>query len=156
MRGLTAIFNERKWKTRKASPKNRGYDKNPEHLSINRISPTLVSNLVTVIWQDEPMNAKMDWLIKWSIMSIFNGTDPPQSNLSAIVRQLLSLTRLRMIWKTYGRINNGVCLSLAHDYVTKWNFFPRHWPFVRGILRASVLQLIQVYYWHTQVFFILI
>ena len=29
-------------------------------------------------------------------------------------------------------------VSATHDDVSKWNYFPRHWPFVRGIHRAPV------------------
>ena len=28
--------------------------------------------------------------------------------------------------------------GLAHDDVIKWNYFPRYWPYVRGIHRSPV------------------
>ena len=42
-------------------------------------------------------------------------------------------------WNTapYGCVNIAPYIHL-HDNVIKWNHFPRHWPFVRGIHRSPV------------------
>ena len=47
--------------------------------------------------KNESRNAKRGWLIKWSIMRIFNEAEPPQSNSSEIFGQSMSLLSLKMI-----------------------------------------------------------
>ena len=44
---------------------------------INLFNPTFAPNLVTSSLKNEPRKAKIDHLIKWSIMRIFNETEPP-------------------------------------------------------------------------------
>ena len=33
---------------------------------------------------------------------------------------------------------SGICRGLHHDDVIKWKYFPRYWPFVRGMHRSPV------------------
>ena len=76
VRVLTVIFHVRSWKMR--------LWKNPELILITMFRPTYMPNLVTSL-KNEFRNAKRGWLIKWSIMRIFNEAEPPWSNLSEIL-----------------------------------------------------------------------
>ena len=44
-------------------------------------------------------------------------------------------------WVLSGKILSGHSLSLTQDDVIKWKYFPRYWPFVRGINRSPVNSL---------------
>ena len=59
----------------------------------------------------------------------------------AAVKPLFSSDKLNTIWKLKQRISvdsTACCCSHLRDDVTKWKYFPRHWPFVRGIHRSPV------------------
>ena len=43
----------------------------------NMFSLTFVPHMMTSTWTNKPRNAKMDWLIEWPIICIFNGSEPP-------------------------------------------------------------------------------
>ena len=40
--------------------------------------------------------------------------------------------------ETYYDANNVLHMTYKHDDVIKWKYFPRYWPFVRGIHRSPV------------------
>ena len=49
-----------------------------------------------------------------------------------------AVTRISSKWR-YFRSNEGFKYSTqSHDDVIKWEYFPRYWPFVRGIHRSPV------------------
>ena len=55
----------------------------------------------------------------------------------------ISLEILTTFWRTWHKkwthySKSSVSLSVAYDDVIKWKYFPRYWPFVRGIHRWPV------------------
>ena len=78
------IFHVQSWKMQKKIA-NFFFWQPPEFILINIFSPTFVPNLVTLAWKifgdfslkNESRNAKRSWLIKWSIMHIFDMAEPP-------------------------------------------------------------------------------
>ena len=46
------------------------------------------------------------------------------------ISQMKTLDHIFMNWSTPG--------AAFYDYVIKWNYFPRYWPFVQGIHRSPV------------------
>ena len=53
----------------------------------NHVKPYLCTKFGDSSLNNEFRNGKRGWLIKWSIMRIFNEAEPPWSNLSEILGQ---------------------------------------------------------------------
>ena len=86
VRVLKVIFHVRSWKMRKKSPKLFLVTmKKPGTYINNHVKPYLCTKFGDSSLKNEFRNAKRDRLIKWPIMRIFNGAEPPWSNLSKLL-----------------------------------------------------------------------
>ena len=85
---LTVIFNVRSWKMRKKNRQNMLAIMIKPRTSVNQhVQPYICTQFGVFSLKNEPGNAKRSWLIKGSIMHIFNEAEPPLSNSSKILGQ---------------------------------------------------------------------
>ena len=87
VRVLTVIFHVRSWKMRKKNRQNfllATMKKTVTYIDYH-VKPYICAKFGGSSLKNEFRNAKRGWLIKWSIMRIFNEAEPPWSNLSEML-----------------------------------------------------------------------